>query len=71
MVKQEILLESVYQEVEVVAVGIVDTEIIVVALIVNTTTMVSKAIERLTARNLKKIKMKDLTNIRLIQKLMQ
>ena len=71
VVKQDILLESVDQEVEVVAVEMVAVEMVAVVLTVNVTTVVSKAIKRLTAGNSKKIKIKDLTGIRLIQKLVQ
>ena len=70
-VNQDILLESVDQEVEAVAVDMVAVEMVAVALTVNVTTLVSKVIKRLTARNSKKIKIKGLTDIRLIQKLVQ
>ena len=70
-VNQDILLESVDQEVEVVAVDMVAVEMVALALTVNITTVANKAIKRLTTGNSKKIKIKDLTGIRLIQKLVQ
>ena len=58
-VNQDILLESVDQEVEVVAVDMVAVEMMAVemvalALTVNITTLVNKAISRMTTENEKK-----------------
>ena len=66
VVKQDILPKNVDQDMEVVAANIV-----IAALTVNVITVISKTIKNLTARSLKKTRIKDLTDIRLIYKLMQ
>ena len=57
--------------VKVVAVDMVAVEMVAVDLTVNVTTVVSKAKKRLTDGNSKKIKIEDLTGIRLIHNLVQ
>ena len=66
MVNQDIFPKNTDHEAKVVAV-----DMVAVALTVNVTTVVSKTIKGLTAGNSKKIKIKGLTDIRLIQKLVQ
>ena len=53
------------------AVDMVAVEMVAVALTVNVKTVVSKTIKRLTAGNSKKTRIKDLTDVRLLQKLVQ